>query len=657
MKKILKSIIIASIALVSAGCNYLDIVPDNTVELSNLFETKEKAYRALTDVYSYFPDPNGVHSSYWLCGDEWSERLDAEVADNRGYCPGSKVMRDWSNPSSPILGYWDGSGKAYDLYEGIRIANIVLDGLNPNTPDMTIYEYNDWIAQIKVLKAYYHFFLLSWYGPIIIADTNCEPNDPVETVRRPRATIDECFNYIIGLLESVLYNEDGEERTELNEAASEAFFGQVDRVIAKALLAKVKVYRASPLFNGNTDFATFKNQQGVNYFNQEEKAEYWTEALEAVEAAIAAAEKQGKGLYEFKDLYPFNDADIIEQSPNGALKYTYNLRYLICEAWNKELVWGWSNYGTTGSGGTLTAASQFRSYASQSATNSYQWLSASLNCLRTFYTKNGVPTSEDKTWYAEDKQFELTTMPTDDYHSGLVQPGEATVNFHLNREPRYYAWIYFDRSRVRAYNKIIDLKMRSGEEPGGNKGHITDYYWTGIGPKKLQHPKSQHENAANMIKFPLPLMRMADLYLLRAECELEANGMTNASKIYADLNKVRARAGLPKIEDVWSNSAIVNTVDKHKNEAGLREIIQMERMIELMFEGQQYFDVRRWKRGVELFNDAIEGFNAPDGAAAETFNQIITWQPRVFQSPKHYLNPIPQEEVDRNPAIDQNPGY
>jgi hypothetical protein len=55
MKKILKSIIIASIALVSAaGCNYLDIVPDNTVELSNLFETKDKAYKALTDVYSYF---------------------------------------------------------------------------------------------------------------------------------------------------------------------------------------------------------------------------------------------------------------------------------------------------------------------------------------------------------------------------------------------------------------------------------------------------------------------------------------------------------------------------------------------------------------------------------------------------------------------------
>ena len=159
------------------------------------------------------------------------------------------------------------------------------------------------------------------------------------------------------------------------------------------------------------------------------------------------------------------------------------------------------------------------------------------------------------------------------------------------------------------------------------------------------------------LKFPLPLMRMADLYLLRAECELEANGMANANKIYADLNKVRARAGLPNIEDVWSNANIVNTVNKHKDEAGLRDIIHTERMIELMFEGHQYFDVRRWKRGVELFNDAIEGFNAPDGTAAETFNQVITWQPRIFQSPKHYLNPIPQEELDRNPAIDQNPGY
>ena len=654
MKKILKSIIIASVALVAAtGCDYLDIVPDNTVELTNLFETKDKAYRALTDVYSYFPDPNGVHSSYWLAGDEWSERLDSEVADTRSYCVGSKIMRDWSNPSSPILGYWDGSGKAFDIYEGIRIANIVLDGLNPNIPDLTIYEYNDWIAQIKVLKAYYHFFLLTWYGPIIIMDKNSEPNDAIESVRRPRATIDECFDFITGLLEEVLFDANGEENTVLNETASEAFLGQIDRTIAKALYAKVLVYKASPLFNGNTDFANYKNAEGVNFFNQEYHAEYWQEAYDAVDAAIKAAEKVGKGIFTYTDVLPFNDADLINQS--GVMQAAYNCRYVICEAWNNELVWGWSNYGTTGSGGTLTAASQFRSYASQSATNSYQWLSASFNCLKTYYTKNGVPIDEDKTWYTEDQRFELVAMPNDDYHLGYVQPGETTINFHLNREPRYYAWIMFDRSKVRAYNKVMDLKMRSGEEPGGNKGHITDYYWTGIGTKKLQHPKSQHENAANMIKFPLPLIRMADLYLLRAECLNEISGPSAA--VYADINKIRNRAGLRNIEDVYADGSIVKNVGKHTNQDDLRDIIHTERMIELMFEGQQYFDVRRWKRGVELFNDPIEGFNAPDGTAAETFNQIITWQPRIFNSPKHYFNPIPQGEVDKNPKIIQNLGY
>ena len=76
-----------------------------------------------------------------------------------------------------------------------------------------------------------------------------------------------------------------------------------------------------------------------------------------------------------------------------------------------------------------------------------------------------------------------------------------------------------------------------------------------------------------------------------------------------------------------------------------------------MFEGQQYLDVRRWKRGEELFNDPVEGFNAPDGTTAESFNEVVTWQTHTFISPKSYLNPIPQSEIDRNPNVDQNPGY
>ena len=141
-------------AATMAGCNYLDIVPDNTVELSNLFETKEKAYNALADCYSYMPDIEGVHQSMALAGDEWIGRLDAGVAGVRSYTRGSKLMRDWNNSTDPILGFWSGAGGAKDLYEGIRICNIFLNGLG-DIPNMQEEERIDWMSQVKVLKAYY----------------------------------------------------------------------------------------------------------------------------------------------------------------------------------------------------------------------------------------------------------------------------------------------------------------------------------------------------------------------------------------------------------------------------------------------------------------------------------------------------------------------
>ena len=139
-------------AATMAGCNYLDIVPDNTVELSNLFETKEKAYNALADCYSYMPDIEGVHLSMALAGDEWIGRLDAGVAGVRSYTRGSKLMRDWNNSTDPILGFWSGAGGAKDLYEGIRICNIFLNGLG-DIPNMQEEERIDWMSQVSTITS------------------------------------------------------------------------------------------------------------------------------------------------------------------------------------------------------------------------------------------------------------------------------------------------------------------------------------------------------------------------------------------------------------------------------------------------------------------------------------------------------------------------
>jgi len=179
-------------------CSYLDIVPDNTIEVGSLFENRERALNALSTCYRYMPNYEKLHNSMSLAGDEWIGRLDASVANNRGNTRGEKLMRGWNNSTDPILNYWSGSGGVdnLSLYQGIRVCNIFFENIE-NVPDLTPAERVDWIAQVKILKAYYHYYLIRLYGPIVIADQNLEPFSSVEDVRQERQTIDSCFNYVL----------------------------------------------------------------------------------------------------------------------------------------------------------------------------------------------------------------------------------------------------------------------------------------------------------------------------------------------------------------------------------------------------------------------------------------------------------------------------
>ena len=114
------------------------------------------------------------------------------------------------------------------------------------------------------------------------------------------------------------------------------------------------------------------------------------------------------------------------------------------------------------------------------------------------------------------------------------------------------------------------------------------------------------------------LLRYADVLLMAAEAYYRDNNENQALK---ELNKVRSRA---KLDDVTASGD------------ALFQAIVLERQLELAFEGQRFFDLVRWK----LADDVLES----DG----------------FIAGKHELFPIPQEEIDANPAIsasDQNPGW
>jgi len=112
---------------------------------------------------------------------------------------------------------------------------------------------------------------------------------------------------------------------------------------------------------------------------------------------------------------------------------------------------------------------------------------------------------------------------------------------------------------------------------------------------------------------PSYLIRIAELYLIRAEARAQQNNLTGAA---ADLNVVRARA------DVGATTA--NT------QAGLLQAIEEENGIEFAFEAHRWFDLIRTERAGAVLGISNKNF---------------------------WLFPIPFSDVQSDPDVTQNPGY
>jgi hypothetical protein len=183
----------------------------------------------------------------------------------------------------------------------------------------------------------------------------------------------------------------------------------------------------------------------------------------------------------------------------------------------------------------------------------------------------------------------------------------------------------------------------------------TDWFWTGIGVKKFVHPESKSGASAQRQKqIPYPIIRMADLYLMKAEAENEVHG---AAAALDAINKVRQRAGIPDVDKVWADPALVTDAarNKHQTQDGMRDIILQERSIELAFEGSYYRDMHRHKRAVVAFNSPIQGWRG-EQQDYKSFFQLEIKETRRFTL-KDYLFPINTSEREVNSKLIQNPGW
>lgn len=607
---------------------YLDIVPDNVATLDYAFRMRSTAEKYLYTCYSFLPDLAGHNPARFGGLEQWMQ----ESALSSSF----DIARGLQNTNDPLYNYWDGDNGGKPLWVAISQCNIFLDHIM-DVPDMDSREKKQWAAEVKALKAYYYFYLLKVYGPIPILKKNIPVSASIDQVKVKREPVDSVFSYIVELLdesENDLPIEVRDRNTEL---------GRMTLPIAKGLKAKVLVYEASPLFNGNTDYASFRNSDGIQLFNQEYKPEKWDSAAVACKEAIDLARSLGYELFQF---VPGNDVRNISDTTIFHMNY----RGIVTEEWNPEVIWANTNSTT---GDLQRNCAPVALQASQKGwLATYGRMGATMNIASLFYTDQGLPIDEDKTWNYGDR-FELDTAGAEDKYN--IKRGYVTAKFNFDREPRFYGALGFDGGIWWGNGKYDDddtywLECKLGQFLGNitSRRSVSGYY-----VKKLVNYTNTpiNKDTYTSIDYPWVMLRLGDLYLLYAEALNEALGPS--SEVYDYLNLIRNRAGVPSIQDSWDNYS--KHPGKYKSKDGLREIIHRERQVEMAFEGQRFWDLRRWKEALEELNSPVLGWDIFQSDANGYYRQKILANHK-FRF-KDYFMPIKEHNLIVNPNLEQNPGW
>jgi len=631
MKKILIIFITISIGTLFSCGKFLDVVPDDIATLDNAFSDRYAAERYLFTCYSYLPDFASTDGNPALNSGD-----DIWYAEWHEWKAGVKIAKGNQNITNPLYDFWRGNNGGKPLYIGIRDCNIFLDNIG-TVPGLSETDKKRWIAEVNFLKAYYHYYLIRMYGPIHITDVSLPVSAQTDAIKVYRDPVDSCFNYVVNLLDKAILDLP----PIIQNAAIE--LGRITKPIAMAIKAEVLVTAASPLFNGNPNYASMVDNTGKHLFNSEYDAAKWQRAAIACKQAIDQCHAAGIQLYQKSDYinaFPISDTS----------RQIAALRSAVSQQWSKELIWGCTNALT----GDLQYNCAPRFY--QSTDNPVGSNHApTFAVAEEFYSSHGVPINEDLSW-GYDNRYKMRTATTAD--ALFIQPNEQTARLNFDREYRYYANISFDRGAWFGNGRETDdrdpwyIQNRKGEF--SSIFEISQYSITGLYSKKLVNMGSVIQNGSwfNAETYAFPVIRLADLYLYYAEALNETKGAPDA-EVYEYIDVVRNRAGLQGVVESWSQYSA--SPGKPTTKAGMREIIQRERLIEMAFEGQRFWDLRRWMLAKTYLNKAVKGWDVFQTSVAGYY-RVKTLYNQTF-SERDYFWPIPEDELIKNPNLVQNLGW
>jgi hypothetical protein len=638
MKK--KSIIYTlSIFITVSSCSdFLDKMPDDQKTMDMVWESRKETEAYLYNVYSQLPREH----SFW---DEvpWVTVADETDIPWQRYFVSNMNMGNW-NPESNYYDVWG----AY--YKAIR-ASFVFENNADKCQELSPNLIKQYKAEVKFLRGYYYWRLLQQFGPFVLLEAQSDLNDDWNTYAR--TPFETCVEYICNIMD--------EAEADLPfswKATDRTWLGKPDQIACKAVKSQVLLTAASPQWNGNQDYASFKNQDGTPLVDVTYSEDKWRRAAAAAKVVIDAAESAPAG-QEIR-LYKNNE------NGDGSIFNAYkSVKDLHLVKWNCEALWS----------GTRENFNDLERHATPRP-GGWNGLGATQRIVDAFFMINGRTIEDPLGGYSETG---FASTPHSQWIENLdyVRSGDAwghragEFNMYANREARFYASIVYNgRPLPQVGNADRNKYSSSSNQDGWGRVELyaggisgsgaADHSTTGYLVYKYVSPNSSPVLSQTADWRQTVYIRLAEVYLNYIEALNEYDPAHSDIKKYWDL--IRERAGLPSIFDTYPE--IQGDRDKQL------EYIIRERHVELCFEGDRYFTTRRRLLADKVDTDRPEekrmfgdngkhfGLNIQAGTSftSTDFYQRTAFETRVFTK-KMYLFPITQYEMDRNKALVQNPGW
>ncbi|MEP6626372.1 MAG: RagB/SusD family nutrient uptake outer membrane protein [Ginsengibacter sp.] len=499
-------------------------------------------------------------------------------------------------------GGWSGA------YRAIRHCNVALQNIVKSTFGPTLIDgvtlKDRMVGEVHFLRAYLYFRLTNYYGGVPIITNVYGLNDSFKIAQNSYA---DCIKFIVGDLDSAA--------SMLPLVQSGDNDGRATKGAALALKSRVLLYAASDLHNyqKNGSVTSGFSRPELLGFKDGDASARWQAAKDAAKAVIDL------GIYS-----------LYKPSPASAAEATQNYSDLFTSTKSVEDI--------------------FVKYSAASTGGGYDGWGVAPNG---WYGNGGVGAINelvDAYNMADGSKFDRSN------------PSEAAQPYK-NRDPRLYASVLFEGNKYRArpsdltiYDPVGVGQFGTWQKWDNTANQMVPIY--GLDTRNsIANSWNGNECGATMLKFlnksvdiqksrqdlTLRWIRYGEMLLNYAEACIEL-GQDAEAQTY--INKIRQRAYMPNVTSTGT---------------ALRDDYRNERRIELVYEDQRFFDVRRWMIGSEAYHD-VHGVQIvyklnPDHTTAT----IPTVTPIVIRpgkwDKKAYFFPITRNELNKNDKLIELPGY